>query len=276
MAYNTIYTVLNVVTTVLNAQMRRIDLFCKLFGPLVISLIDGISTTIAIWATLGLNVASVVVEYFAIAEVCPMIYPLNTCLMAALGLQEGTSSTSVSPPPSRYSRVQLSSPATTVNTPDLLTSIHPQRTLILYPTLRLHPIHRLIPSLLHRPLIFRSNGCLSSLRRVYLNPHWPRSDFFRRLRNVRYMAGASSYGQNRANACGAVVHQLAGGVHSSGGKLLLGGRATFPCRIRIGGGRYCKPDWAVGVRLVCTDYHPRGMQSSTPSLANAALTNNRQ
>jgi hypothetical protein len=105
MAYNTIYTVLNVVTTVLNAQMRRIDLFCKLFGPLVISLIDGISTTIAIWVTLGLNVASVVVEYFAIAEVCLMIYPLNTCLMAALGLQEGTSSTSVSPPPSQYSRV---------------------------------------------------------------------------------------------------------------------------------------------------------------------------
>ncbi|KAF8535620.1 Ferroporti-1 [Trichophaea hybrida] len=54
---------------VLNAQMRRIDLFCKLFGPLAISLIDGISTTIAIWVTLGLNVVSVTVEYFAIAEV---------------------------------------------------------------------------------------------------------------------------------------------------------------------------------------------------------------
>jgi len=32
---------------ILNARMRRIDLFCKLFGPLAISLIDGASTIVA-------------------------------------------------------------------------------------------------------------------------------------------------------------------------------------------------------------------------------------
>jgi iron-regulated transporter 1 len=51
--------------------MRRIDLFCKLVGPLVIALIDGLSTEIAIMVTLGLNVTSIVVEYYAIAMVLP-------------------------------------------------------------------------------------------------------------------------------------------------------------------------------------------------------------
>jgi iron-regulated transporter 1 len=49
--------------------MRRIDLFCKLVGPLAISLIDGVSTKIAILVTLGLSVISVAIEYCAIAKV---------------------------------------------------------------------------------------------------------------------------------------------------------------------------------------------------------------
>jgi len=38
-------------------------------GPLFIALMDGISTEAAILVNLGMNVASVVVEYFAIAQV---------------------------------------------------------------------------------------------------------------------------------------------------------------------------------------------------------------
>jgi solute carrier family 40 (iron-regulated transporter), member 1 len=53
----------------LNARMRRIDLFCKLLGPLAISLIDSTSTRIAIWVTLGMSGISVLIEYFAIAAV---------------------------------------------------------------------------------------------------------------------------------------------------------------------------------------------------------------
>lgn len=49
--------------------MRRIDLLCKLFGPLLIALLVGISTKFAIWVNLGMNLASVIVEYFAIARV---------------------------------------------------------------------------------------------------------------------------------------------------------------------------------------------------------------
>ncbi|KAK3331709.1 Ferroporti-1 [Cercophora scortea] len=53
----------------LNAQMRRIDLMCKLFGPLFIALIAGVSIEVAIVANFAMNVASVVVEYFAIEQV---------------------------------------------------------------------------------------------------------------------------------------------------------------------------------------------------------------
>lgn len=47
--------------------MRRIDLLCKLLGPLCIALIDGLSTEAAIITNFTMNITSVVVEYFAIA-----------------------------------------------------------------------------------------------------------------------------------------------------------------------------------------------------------------
>ncbi|EWZ78641.1 hypothetical protein FOCG_17972 [Fusarium oxysporum f. sp. radicis-lycopersici 26381] len=54
---------------VINAQMRRIDLLCKLLGPLFIALIDGYSSEAAIVVNFAMNAASVVFEYFAIARV---------------------------------------------------------------------------------------------------------------------------------------------------------------------------------------------------------------
>ncbi|KAI2469699.1 Ferroporti-1 [Annulohypoxylon bovei var. microspora] len=53
----------------LNAQMRRIDLLCKLLGPLFIALIDGFSTKLAIIVNFAMNIASVTIEYYAIARV---------------------------------------------------------------------------------------------------------------------------------------------------------------------------------------------------------------
>lgn len=61
----------------LNSQMRRIDLVCKLVGPLTIALVYGYSTTIAIVAVLGMNASSVLIEYFAIARVYHMIPALQ-------------------------------------------------------------------------------------------------------------------------------------------------------------------------------------------------------
>ena len=53
----------------MNSQMRRIDLFCKLAGPFAISIVDGFSTQVAIIVNLGMNILSVAVEYYAIARV---------------------------------------------------------------------------------------------------------------------------------------------------------------------------------------------------------------
>lgn len=49
--------------------MRRIDLFCKLMGPLTISLVAITSNEIAIWTTLAMSIASVFVEYVFIEQV---------------------------------------------------------------------------------------------------------------------------------------------------------------------------------------------------------------
>lgn len=49
--------------------MRRIDLFCKLVGPLTISLVATASTEVAIYTTLGMNAASVAIEYCFIEQV---------------------------------------------------------------------------------------------------------------------------------------------------------------------------------------------------------------
>ena len=53
----------------INASVRRIDLICKLGGPLLIALLDGYSTEIAILVNLMVNVASIPIEYTAIANV---------------------------------------------------------------------------------------------------------------------------------------------------------------------------------------------------------------
>ncbi|EXJ80972.1 hypothetical protein A1O3_07260 [Capronia epimyces CBS 606.96] len=53
----------------LNAQMRRIDLVCKLAAPLAIALLHGWSPIAAVWTTLATNALSVGIEYLLIARV---------------------------------------------------------------------------------------------------------------------------------------------------------------------------------------------------------------
>ena len=53
----------------LNSPMRRIDLFCKLLGPLCIALLDSLSTFAAICTVFGMSLVSVIIEYHSIARV---------------------------------------------------------------------------------------------------------------------------------------------------------------------------------------------------------------
>ncbi|KAL7947321.1 Ferroporti-1 [Trichoderma barbatum] len=54
---------------IMNAQMRRIDLLCKLFGPLFIAMIDAQSSRVAMIANFAMNAAALPIEYLAIARV---------------------------------------------------------------------------------------------------------------------------------------------------------------------------------------------------------------
>ena len=58
--------------------MRRVDLLCKLGGPLLIALVDGYSTRVAIVVTLALSIVSLPIEYFAIARVYALVPALHS------------------------------------------------------------------------------------------------------------------------------------------------------------------------------------------------------
>ena len=90
---------------VLNSQMRRIDLICKLVGPLSIALVDGYSTVIAIAAVAGMNASSALTEYFAIARV----YHIVPALQARPGVSNNTDnvSSAVSEVPANWRLGQL-------------------------------------------------------------------------------------------------------------------------------------------------------------------------
>ncbi len=63
----------------MNARMRRIDLFCKLLGPLTVALIATASVPVAVYTAMGMNLASVFVEYVCIEKVSPFCMATGDC-----------------------------------------------------------------------------------------------------------------------------------------------------------------------------------------------------
>ncbi|WEW60190.1 hypothetical protein PRK78_005675 [Emydomyces testavorans] len=71
--------------------MRRIDLVCKLAGPFVIALVDGISTEAAILLNFAMNAFSIPVEYYAIARVYEMVPALRASKQSSVyAVDQGT------------------------------------------------------------------------------------------------------------------------------------------------------------------------------------------
>ncbi|KAI9756067.1 MAG: hypothetical protein M1815_004179 [Lichina confinis] len=81
----------------LNAVMRRIDLFCKLVAPLIVSAIDAYSSILAVWIVLGQNMLSAAVEYYAIAQVYRVVPSLQraTIEVDSVSLEERDTGTRV-------------------------------------------------------------------------------------------------------------------------------------------------------------------------------------
>jgi len=82
--------ILSHIVSELNSQMRRIDLFCKLVGPLAIALVDGYSTRVAILVVLSMTAMSAGVEYFAIAQVASPLSIISVTVFtnSSVGLQK--------------------------------------------------------------------------------------------------------------------------------------------------------------------------------------------
>ncbi|KAJ4858403.1 ferroportin1 (FPN1) domain-containing protein [Trichoderma breve] len=83
---------------VMNAQMRRIDLLCKLFGPLFIAMIDAQSSQVAMITNFAMNAATLPIEYFTIARV---YFDIPELQRAKIPLQRSITSQEV---PSRTSK----------------------------------------------------------------------------------------------------------------------------------------------------------------------------
>ncbi|KAK2593449.1 hypothetical protein QQS21_008822 [Conoideocrella luteorostrata] len=97
---------------VINSKIRRIDLTCKLVGPLAISLVAMASNIIAIWAVLGMNIVSVLVEYICIERVYKSVSSLDRL---SAGLDDETSPPAPLSPPSDEPPARASRLASTVS-----------------------------------------------------------------------------------------------------------------------------------------------------------------
>jgi solute carrier family 40 (iron-regulated transporter), member 1 len=86
----------------MNSQMRRIDLFCKLISPLIIALLDGASTEIAILVTFGVNTVSMMLEYGMIAKVYKAV-PALANRRAPSGIDEAENVATQSMEPTSHS-----------------------------------------------------------------------------------------------------------------------------------------------------------------------------
>jgi iron-regulated transporter 1 len=101
--------------------MRRIDLFCKLVGPLSIALIAGFSTSVAILVTFGMTASSVFVEHYAIARVYYQVDNLQSRPIPSPDTQP-TDSIPVSPSVSHHTRQTFQSCLSYVQHPAFLPS----------------------------------------------------------------------------------------------------------------------------------------------------------
>lgn len=109
----------------LNSVMRRIDLICKLVALVSIGLVDGHSTSLAIWVVFVQNAISVGVEYFAIAQVYDAVPRLSKEQDQQQRVQD-SSSTSQSPPSPQ-------TPSTATKSSTTRTCLHPWRQYITSP-----------------------------------------------------------------------------------------------------------------------------------------------
>lgn len=246
--------------------MRRIDLFCKLAGPLFIALINGASTKVAIFVLLGINAVSVPIEYLAIAQV--FISKSSDETIQPL-INQGVPRSSPSQGPKKHTIRRhrncnywtKSIKIAAIHSP---MDLHPHRNpQTLLPTSSLHPISCAFPPLLHRPRPRQPNDNLPNLHRLQLLLHRPSPNALRNLRALRHLDSATSYEANRPCPSRHVVPKLASAMVRNRSMLLLGRARSDHSSLRFSRRHHPKPHRPLGLRLMCPIHHPRG-PSPTP------------
>jgi Ferroportin1 (FPN1) len=227
----------------LNSQMRRIDLFCKLMGPLVISLVDGLATDIAISCTFGLSVVSVGIEYFAISQVFGIVRPLRPALILRSGLLSG-----IFPPIPSYHKPQKYFELWGFEPPNNKSASEPSndvisrdfcRDYVVLPPQRFSTINGSQLFISHSPLICWANGHVPAVSRIHLNTNRNHEDCIGGIRDVSYLGGTCTDDENWCSKDRPVVDQLADFLHRCSSHTLFDDPAAIHCCRRVD----CRSDW---------------------------------
>merc|ERR1711900_46267 len=189
----------------LNAQMRRIDLLCKLLGPLFIALVDGASTEMAIIINFCMNVASVLFEYFAIARVYYRVPDLQQ--------------------PKQRSRSDHQEGSVSNECQSLLThnwnhqANHKEiccRLQHVFPPQCFPALNSGRPPLPYGPQLRWTNGYIPACSWLHLDAGWYCQNVECSIRSVGDMGRPMDYGLDWTSSCWLVAQQLAGHYAGNG------------------------------------------------------------
>ena len=226
----------------MNSQLRQIDLFCKLASPLVLALIDGLSTQVAILVTLCINTFSMVLEYALIARVYQAVPAL-----ASRDRPEDVDNQFIQPEPRSHNcglpsivdglRIYVSQPSF----PTLLVSVN---------------------SLLNSSFLCWTNGSIFTLSRLQFHCRGSGPDGLDRFRIGSNMDSTQGDEPHWPGEIGDVVPELANG-------LLRLCRSSVLDSINASMGGYCPGRWyrnqsggLVGIRSFSSGHHTGGNQAT--------------
>ena len=233
----------------LNSQMRRIDLFCKLVSPLVISLLDECATSIAIVVTLGANAISMPTEYILIAQVYHKVPAL------ARHHDRGEGSSRID---DEQHQNQTSHQERRMHT-SLWSNLKTYASQSAFPTsLSLSILYLTVLSFAGQMVTYLlAMGYTSTMVRATPSAvHW--------FRIIRHFCRANAHVSHWSSTIRHLVFELADSLSHSCGCNLLDHRSPLLVCHRSCRRYHPLPDRALGLRPLRSSHHPRRSRTRTP------------
>jgi hypothetical protein len=208
----------------MNSQMRRIDLVCKLIGPFIIGLVDGLSTKAAVIVNLGMNITSIPLEYMCIAQVCPILVSRNMQgLTHTLGLHpsSGTPESTCVGELEHYRTEQSECFADGQECCRIYALESRARHEVIFQARCLPAFICMCSTILYRSFLFWSNGYVLVVCWLHLSPGGHCKNFFRVLRSSCNLGWAVACGQDWPYPSWSLVCKLASRLSPFGREPLL-------------------------------------------------------